>query len=185
MLFVFGILVAPILSRMLSDLWDNYDAERDGPLLNAVMIVLCLLVAVLAFPRRNFLARQVDEKNPVKAVTFLKEHRVSGKMLNDYVYGGYLIWAAPEYPVFVDGRSDVFERAGVLGDFKKWATLESDPRELLDKYGIDFCLVSRGAPMAQVLPLIGGWKVAYSDTQAMIFVRTQSRLNPEGTASQR
>ena len=30
-------------------------------------------------------------------------------MLNEYVYGGYLIWAAPENPVFVDGRADIFE----------------------------------------------------------------------------
>lgn len=185
MLFVFGILIAPILSRMLSDLWGNYDAEHDHPLLNAGFIVLSLVAAVWAFPSQHALATQVEQANPVKAVTFLKTHHVSGRMLNDYVYGGYLIWAAPEYPVFVDGRSDVFEWAGVLGDFGKWAMLQNDPRELLDKYGIDFCLLSRGAPMARVLPLIGGWKVAYSDTQAMIFVRTQSRLNPEGTASQR
>jgi hypothetical protein len=72
----------------------------------------------------------------------------------------------------------------VLDDFGKWGMLQSDPRELLDKYRIDFCLISREAPMARVLPLMGGWKAAYSDTQAIIFVRTQSRLNPEGTGSQ-
>jgi len=184
MLFVVGILIAPILSRMLSDLWGNYDREHDRPLLNAVFIFLSLLIAVWAFPSQRALATQVEQANPVKAVTFLKTHHVSGRMLNDYVYGGYLIWAAPEHPVFVDGRSDVFEWAGVLGDFGKWAMLKSDPRELLDKYGIDFCLISREAPMARVLPLIVGWKVAYSDTQAIIFVRTQSRLNPEGIGSQ-
>ena len=39
MLFVFGILAAPILSRLLSTSWDSYDAERDHPLPNAVFIV--------------------------------------------------------------------------------------------------------------------------------------------------
>jgi hypothetical protein len=29
--------------------------------------------------------------------------------LNGYIFGGYLIWAAAEDPVFVDGRADVFE----------------------------------------------------------------------------
>jgi hypothetical protein len=182
MLFVFGILVAPILSRMLSDLWENYDAERDRPLLNAIMIVFCLLAAVLAFPGRNVLARQVDEKNPVKAVAFLKEHRLSGNMLNDYVYGGYLIWAAPEHPVFIDGRADVFEWTGVFDDFGRWATLRSDPRKLLDKYGIDFCLISREAPMARVLPLIG-WNSIYSDAQSVIFTRPGSQASPRQSSS--
>ena len=27
-----------------------------------------------------------------------------------------LMWAAPEYPVFIDGRTDVFEWTGVLRD---------------------------------------------------------------------
>jgi len=185
MLFVFGILIAPVLSRMLSDLWGNYDAEHDRPLLNAAFILLSLFAAMWAFPSQRALATQVEQTNPAKALTFLKTHHISGRMLNEYVYGGYLIWAAPEYPVFVDGRADVFEWTGVLRDFGKWATLESDPRELLDKYGIDFCLISREAPMARVLPLMGDWKAAYSDTQAIIFVRTQSRLNPEGSGSQR
>jgi len=94
-------------------------------------------------------------------------------MLNDYAYGGYLIWAAPEYPVFVDGRADVFEWTGVLGDFGRWAMLESDPRELLDNYKVDFCLMSRGSPMARVLPLLG-WNVIYSDDLSVIFSRPQS-----------
>jgi hypothetical protein len=173
MLFVFGILAAPILSRMLADLWENYDREHDRPLLNAVCIVLCLLAAVLAFPNNRVLARQVEETSPVKAVNFLREHHVAGHMLNEYVYGGYLIWAAPEYPVFVDGRADVFEWTGVLRDFGKWATLESDPHGLLDEYDVDFCLISREAPMARVLPLMG-WKLIYSDKLSVIFTRPRS-----------
>jgi hypothetical protein len=173
MLFVFGILAAPVLSRMLSDLWEGYDAEHDRPLLNAGFIFLSLLVAVWAVPGQRALAAQVEQASPVKAVAFLKTHHISGRMLNDYVYGGYLIWAAPEYPVFVDGRADVFEWSGVFADFGKWAMLESDPRGLLDKYKIDFCLLSRNAPMARVLPLIG-WNSIYSDNLSVIFSRPRS-----------
>lgn len=170
MLFVFGILAAPILSRMLAGLWDNYDAERDRPVLNACFIGVALVVAVLGFPSRQVLGMDVERDTPVKAVSFLTTHHVYGRMLNDYVYGGYLIWAAPEYPVFVDGRADVFEWTGVLGEFGRWATLQSDPRALLDKYKVDFCLLSRGAPMAQVLPLLG-WHAIYSDNLSVIFTR--------------
>ena len=35
---------------------------------------------------------------------------------------GYLIWAMPEHPVFIDGRGDVFGWSGVFDEFAKWAT---------------------------------------------------------------
>jgi hypothetical protein len=178
MLFVFGILCAPVLCRMLSDLWENYEAEHVRPLLNAVFIVLSLFVAIWAFPGHRVLAQQVEAANPAKAVGFLKKNHVSGRMINDYVYGGYLIWAAPEYPVFVDGRGDVYEWTGVLPDYARWATLQEDPNALLDKYKVDFCLLSRNAPMAFVLPLARGWKIAYADPQAIIFVHSQDRPKP-------
>lgn len=172
MLFVFGILAAPILSRLLSSLWEGYDPARDLPIANAVMIVVSLLIIVRGFPSRQNLAQQVEENSPVAAVEYIKSHRLAGNMLNEYVYGGYLIWAAPEHPVFVDGRADVFEWTGVLADLARWATLQSNPNTLLKKYKIDFCLLARTSPMAQVLPILPNWKTVYSDRQAVIFVRT-------------
>ena len=83
-----------------------------------------------------------------------------------------LIWAAPEHPVFVDGRSDVFEWTGVLQKFGNWATLQADPAKLLDKYNIRFCVLTSESPMVNVLPLLPGWKLAYSDKDAVVFVRT-------------
>ena len=174
MLFVFGILAAPVLSRLLAASWD-YKAERDHPLANAVLLAASLLVILWAFPNRRNLARQVDEGSPVKAVEFIKSRHFSGRMLNDYVYGGYLIWAAPEQPVFIDGRADVFEWTGVLGEFARWATLQSDPNALLDKYGIGFCLLARQSPMARVLPLLPNWKTVYSDNSSVIFARAAAR----------
>jgi hypothetical protein len=171
MTFAFGILAAPVLSRLLSTAWDNYDAKADRPLPNAVVIAASLLAAVLAFPNRQFLSKQVEEQSPVKAVGFIDTHHLSGRMLNEYVYGGYLIWAAPKHPVFVDGRADVFEWTVVLGDFESWAMLQVDPNILLDKYKIDFCLLSKQSAIARVLPLLHGWKIIYSDERSVIFVR--------------
>ncbi|HEX4021274.1 MAG TPA: hypothetical protein VHX63_09035 [Acidobacteriaceae bacterium] len=178
MLFVFGILAAPTLSRLLSNSWDSYNAEQDRPLPNAVLIVVSLLIVFWAFPKRSYLTTQVIDGNPVKAVQFIQDHHLSGNMLNDYVYGGYLIWAAPDHPVFIDGRADVFEWAGVLSEFGKWATLQSDPNTLLDKYNVDFCLLARKSPMTRVLPLLHNWKNVYSDNNSEIFVRTAAtRIN--------
>jgi hypothetical protein len=171
MAVVFGILAAPTLSRLLSTSWDNYNAEHDHPWANTTLIALSLLTVFLAFPRGQYLVKQVEEGNPVKAVKFIRDRHLHGHMLNAFDYGGYLIWALPEQPVFLDGRADVFEWSGVLGEFSQWATLQGDPNALLNKYKIDFCVLERESPVANVLSVLNGWKVIYSDDRSIIFVR--------------
>ncbi|MGA3373602.1 MAG: hypothetical protein ABSC48_17780 [Terracidiphilus sp.] len=171
MLIVFGILATPVLTRQLSTCWQDYRADEDRIWPNALMIALSLLAAWMAFPDAHNLQAQVEARNPVNAVEFIRASHLSGPMLNDYPLGGYLIWAAPEYPVFVDGRGDVFEWTGVLGEFERWAMLQSDPHELLEKYKISFCLLTRESPMAHVLPLMPEWKMVYSDNNSVVFVR--------------
>jgi hypothetical protein len=178
MLFLFGIIAAPIMSRFLSSSWEGYDAKQDRPLPNVVLIAASLLIACWVFPNRQNLSRQVEDKSPVKAVEFIKTHNLSGPMLNDWMDGGYLLWAAPEHPVFIDGRGDIFEWAGVLVEYGRWATLQSDPNYLLNKYQISFCLLSRDSPMATVMPLLPNWKAAYSDNISVIFVRTPPPTAP-------
>lgn len=172
LLFVFGILAAPILSRLIATSWDRYDVERDHPRINAMFLTLSLMVACAAFPNRQNLETQVEEFSPVRAVEFIRANHLSGPMLNDWAFGGYLIWAAPEHPVFIDGRGDVFEWAGVVDEFGKWAQLQTDPNILLDKYGIKFCLLSRKSPMGITLSLLPAWKQVYSDKVSVIFVRS-------------
>jgi len=175
MLFVFGILAGPILSRILSTSWVGYDPKQDLPWANAVLIGASLMLVFWMFPTRRNLTGQVIQQSPVKAVDFIKTHRLSGRMFNEYGYGGYLIWAAPEQPVFIDGRADVFEWTGVFEEYGQWMSLQSDPHRLLDKYGIDFCLLNRQSSMANVLPLLHDWKLAYSDNSSVIFARAVAR----------
>ncbi len=172
MLFLFGILAAPILSRQLATSWEGYDAQADRIWPNAVMIGASLLAIFLAFPGSRDLEEQVENQSPLKAVEFIKVNHLSGPMLNDYASGGYLIWAMPEHPVFIDGRADIYEWSGILGEFGKWATLQTDPNALLQKYRIGFCLLNRQSPMVHVLPLLREWKIVYADDNSVIFVRT-------------
>jgi len=102
-------------------------------------------------------------------------------MLNDHAFGGYLMWAAPEHPVFVDGRTDVFEWTGVFREFGNWATLRTDPDALLNKYGVQFCLLNPESPMVRVLPLLPEWKVVYSDDTAVVLQRSKASLSSAET----
>ncbi len=171
MLFVFGILVAPVLCRLLSDFWDGYDVEHERPVPNAILIAASIAVAILAFPGPKSIAQQLDRGNPVGAVAFMQANHLAGPMLNEYVYGGYLIWAATQYPVFIDGRADVFEWTGVFAEFARWEQLQMPPRELLDKYKISFCLLARKSPLTTMMALLPDWKIVYQDDTSVIFQR--------------
>ena len=92
-------------------------------------------------------------------------------MLNEYVFGGYLIWALPEEKVFVDGRSDVYDWTGVLAAYGRWATLSEDPQKLLDQYRIRLCVLAVTSPMARVMAYLPNWRKAYSDDIAVVFTR--------------
>jgi hypothetical protein len=174
LVFVFGILAAPVVARLCSDFWDRYDAEKDRPLPNVIFIGLVAVALVLGFPNRQALAKEVNDGSPVQAVKYIKSHQLTGNMLNEYGYGGYLIWALPEHPVFIDGRADLYEWAGVLKQYQQWSLLQTDPNQLLDKYHISFCLLEKDSPMSYVFPLMPNWKKVYSDQQSVIFVRADA-----------
>jgi hypothetical protein len=171
LLFAWGIVAAPIVCRQLAHLGDPYSPAQDKPLPNAFLILASLGVAFAAFPAQSALVSQVDRANPVQAVDFIRRTHLTGRMLNDYAYGGYLSWALPEQKVFIDGRADVYAWTGVLQDYGAWATLRQDPNRLLDNYRIDWCLLSRSAPQARVLRYLPGWSERYSDSQSVIFAR--------------
>ena len=171
MLFVFGILVAPILCRLLASSWDYYNPRRDSAWVSAVILALVIPLVVMAFPGSTLIDQQIQAKNPVRAVEFIRHSSLSGNMLNDYIFGGYLIWAAPERKVSMDGRADLYERAGVLERQEKWALLQADPGAFLDQYRIRICMLPSNATMTRIVPMLSGWKKVYSDEIAVVFAR--------------
>lgn len=177
LLFAWGIIAAPILCRQLADLWDNYKPERDRTVPNAVLIGISLAVAIVAFPARAELVSQIERGNPVHAVEFIRDSRLTGRIFNEYTYGGYLSWALPDQKVFVDGRADVYAWTGVLADYGALVTLREDPNSILNRYSVDLCLLPRSTPLARVLAHLPEWSERYSDSQAVIFVRSVASLH--------
>jgi hypothetical protein len=177
MLIVFGIFAAPILSRQLANSWDHYLPEKDRVLPNILVILITFSVLWMAFPSRANLEAQVEAHNPTKALAYMRTNHLPGPILNDYGFGGYLIWAASDYPVMIDGRADVYEWSGFLSEYANWALQQNDPNLLLDKYDVNLCLLSTQSRMLQVLPLMRKWKKVYADNNAIIFVRTAAPAN--------
>ncbi|MBS1826024.1 MAG: hypothetical protein JST93_11935 [Acidobacteria bacterium] len=171
MLPIFGLLAAPILCRILAGWWETYDAAKDQPVFNTMLILIAAISAPMLLPAAADIRRQIAVTEPSQAVAAVRQLNLSGPMINDYTWGGYLIWALPEHKVFIDGRADLYAPLGILKEYRRWALLEEDPSLLLDRHGIRFCFLRRSAPVAQALRYMPAWKLAYQDDQAVIFAR--------------
>ncbi|OGZ73068.1 MAG: hypothetical protein A2908_01965 [Candidatus Staskawiczbacteria bacterium RIFCSPLOWO2_01_FULL_38_12b] len=80
-----------------------------------------------------------------KAVSFLKSVPLSENMLNEYNWGGYLIWKLPERKVFIDGRMPSWRQNNqfVFGDYIKIMEAQAGAKELLKKYDIKIIFLSK------------------------------------------
>lgn len=107
---------------------------------------------------------------PVSAVRELKNLRLSGNLLNEYNWGGYLIWRAPEYPVFIDGRTPHWKQDGknLLQEFLDTVNYQEGAIATLEKYEISFLFLQPGRPLIQALKNDPAWEMLYSDDKAVI-----------------
>ncbi len=173
--FAAGILIAPVLCRLLAEAWGSDGPEREHPVLNGLLLLVAAALVAGFFPTARHLEQQVAANNPVGAAEFIRRQGLQGPMLNQYHWGGYLIWALPEKKVFIDGRADIFDWTGVFSEYQAWMMLREPPTKLLDKYGIRFCVLQRGRPITFVLPYLAGWRQVYSDEISVIFVRGEAQ----------
>ncbi len=151
------------------------------PLLNWVLLGLVALVvvvktAVVDSPATTALAVRLQA--PVAAAEFLERERPAGPLFNAYNWGGYLSWRLyPQYLVFVDGRTDLYEDELLRAALGAAVGLEGYA-DLLDEYGINLVLIETGSPLLARLEQDGGWQSIYADTMATIYQRTTPTSQP-------
>jgi len=184
---LFALVAAPIVSKMVyawsREKWNLFDSGiKASPQNSGRQLVNGIVVAALlvfgAFRVGHVLNTQSDvEKRsfPFSAVSFLQENRLPGPLFNSYNWGGYLIWRLyPEYPVYIDGRADLYGD-GLLDQFASiYQISNSSWRASLDGLAIRTVLVPSDAPIASALRLSPDWKQVYEDRQAVIFCETKS-----------
>lgn len=144
--------------------------------LQRVLDATILAVLALACGVKVYAAAQpasvsgfVAETFPVDAAAWVKTHHPEGRLFNEYAWGGYLIWSLPEYPVFVDGRTDLFgdeiigEWMGVMGAQDGW-------QAALDRWKVRLVMIPPGNALEQGLK-DEHWSLLYRDAVAVVYGR--------------
>ena len=180
---IFALIAAPILAEQVWALisargWDVRLLAPEGSTpRSAVVFALLLLLAPAALDValiKHFVSNQpaYEAMNyPRAAVDFLAKKQLPGPVYNRYGWGGYLIRRLHgEYPVYIDGRADVY------GDkFMYEAFNTHDGRngweESLNKFSIRTVLIEPDVPLASLLRSNEQWQKVYEDQQAVIFTR--------------
>ena len=165
-------LFAPALARRLDQWIPDDEDTKEKYLLNAALIIFISVGVIEFFPSREQLETAIAREFPVKAVEYLRRHSIAGPMWNDPGWGGYLLWAlGPDHKVFIDGRLDFYEHAGVLSDFIHIVKLEPDVLFMMRKYGIKSCLTAPGTPLDTFLAAQRDWHLTYSDEVSRVYRR--------------
>ncbi|MBK9125341.1 MAG: hypothetical protein IPM16_19760 [Chloroflexi bacterium] len=115
------------------------------------------------------LDKELRERLPIDAVEALNRIAPPQRLFNSWNFGGYLIYFAREYPVFIDGRADLYRAF----TWEYIAIHRADPgwQDELAKWDVNSVLVEPETPLAGALRAEPGWSVAYEDDVAVLFVR--------------
>ena len=112
---------------------------------------------------------------PIDAARFVAAHDYPGPLYNDFNWGGYLIWALPQYPVALDGRTNLHGDERILRFGRIWA---GSPTWIDDPDLNDAGVVIAGAemPLTAILLQDDRFERVYQDDVALVFVRKAARV---------
>ncbi len=145
-------------------------------ILNWGLLILLIIAVVvklgLVFPGTEN-DKAFRKSLPVDAVAFLKQAQYPGRLFNSYNWGGYLLWALPEYPVFVDGRTDLYDDA-VIDQWLKVVRGQEGWQMVLSENDVRLILIEKETAITHLLDENRQWKKVFEDDLAAVY-----RICPE------
>jgi len=136
----------------------------------AALVFIVLVAIAVLLPGKDSLMSKVGEAFPVRASDYIRRNHLPQPLFNAYEWGGFLTWYLPEYPVFIDGRSDLYGDAINIPYFQLMQAeipLQSHPGFAQAQT----ILLQADSPLGQALATLPAFRVAYKDDQAVVLMR--------------
>ena len=178
----YGLATTPMLARAVAEvpMFRREREQRGVVWMNRTLIGLLGLAAIVTWPwLRGYLPHPaidaahpyLGKDTPVAAVAALREMAAEGEVrpFHSEAYGSYLIYAAPEIPVFVDTRIELYPPEQ-WDDYLAASSARYDWYERLRAYGVNLLLLDkeRQADLLEAAQVDGRWDLVYEDGAAAI-----------------
>jgi hypothetical protein len=147
----------------------SHDSRLVSISMAAALGIVISAVAV-SLPSHDVLMSRLAESFPVLAGNYIRQNHLPRPLFNTYPWGGFLTWYLPEYPVSIDGRTDLYSDEMNIPYFRLMQAeipLESDP----SFSQAQTILLEASSPIAQALSTLPGFRVVYQDNVATVITR--------------
>ncbi|PJF36438.1 MAG: hypothetical protein CUN49_05500 [Candidatus Thermofonsia Clade 1 bacterium] len=177
---LFALVAVPILTRHVNAFREQHGLRlpKARPPKGAALILNWLLLALIVSGavlkiwvelNPSAIRRAQAERLPLGVVAYLNQARPQGAMFNSYNWGGYLLFAAPDFPVFVDGRTDLYDDE-LLSEWLRAYTGVAW-RDVFTRWSIALVVLERDSTLAAILRDAPEWRETYSDAIGAVFER--------------
>lgn len=147
----------------------RFQRRLNQALLGVFIIAVAARAAVDFPPERNWDVFRATL--PVDAVEYIKAHDLPGRIFNSYNWGAYLLWELPSQPVFIDGRTDLYNDE-IIGEWLKIVRAEPGWQTAMDDWGVQTVLIEPTLPLAGQL-VAEGWREVYRDPVSVVIIRQE------------
>jgi hypothetical protein len=148
---------------------DPGESWSERGLLTATLAIFLLLLSRNTDFNERSLDRNASLQFPVDAVNYLRQHPLPGPLYNNLDWGGFLIWYMPQFPVAIDGRTDLYgdDLDRTFFEAQNALVYKNDPYLLQS----GFVLLSKQYALATVLRLDPRFQLMYEDKISVVFAR--------------
>jgi hypothetical protein len=143
----------------------------------ALAVVTLIVAFVIRVPRdHRVLLEKVAESYPVAASDYIRQRQLPQPLFNPFEWGGFLTWYLPEYPVAIDGRTDLYGDDAVVG-YSKVMNADARYTDFTPMAQAQTLLLQKKSVMGEALMDVQGFKVEYSDDVSVILTKSGESLN--------
>ncbi|MCX5657867.1 MAG: tetratricopeptide repeat protein, partial [Candidatus Omnitrophica bacterium] len=152
------------------------------------IIIVCIYFSRVSLNSRFVMHGEVVRRagigeapmHPKEAVNFIIANGIKGNGFNNFGFGGYLIWRAwPEFKVFIDGRTSVYDE----DHLRYYAEIFLYPymfEQLLKDFNINYFILDINSSPVLLKRLYDdkNWRLVFFDANGLVFVKN----SPENKA---
>jgi len=149
----------------------------------AVAVILLAGGAIWSVSSQRLL-RQAADVFPVGAVSYIHRNHLQGPLLNELSWGGFLIYAVPEIPPAMDGRTNVHTQDEILSALPLWNG-EADWQNRPELQQANLIISDHSWRLASLLRGDPRFRVVYEDSTSVLFEAVHPKKQESQPTSER